>query len=62
MKETLRLRSALDNIKINVNNDQFYESLISLKTSIYNLGCGFSIGGFAPWNKLTLLQVRNYVN
>ena len=62
MKETLRLHSALDNIKINVNNDQFYESLISLKTSIYKLGCGFSIGGFAPWNKLTLLQVRNYVN
>ena len=62
MEETLRLHSALDNIKINVNNDQLYQSLISLKKSIYKLGCGFSIGGFAPWNKLTLLQVRNCVN
>ena len=60
MEEALKLHSALDNIKINVNNDQLYESLISLKTSIYKLGCGFSIGGFAPWNKLTLLNVRNY--
>ena len=60
MEETLKLHSALDNIKINVNNDQLYELLISLKTSIYKLGCGFSIGGFAPWNKLTLLHVRNY--
>ena len=60
MEETLKLHSALDNIKINVNNDQLYESLTSLKISIYKLGCRFSIGGFAPWNKLTLLNVRNY--
>ena len=60
MEETLKLHCVLDNIKINVNNDQLYQSLISLKISIYKLGCGFSIGDFASWNRLTLLNVRNH--
>ena len=59
IEETIKLLNDLDNLNINVKIDEFYHDLILLKTSIENLKCGFSIGGFASWNKLTLLQVRN---
>ena len=56
-EETIKLLSHLDNININANDDQFCKALILLRTSINKTKCGFTIGGFAPWNKLTLLQV-----
>lgn len=59
LEETSKLICVLDNFTINVNNTQLYQSLISLRTSINKMKCGFTIGGFAPWSKLTLLQVKN---
>lgn len=61
MEETSKLFCDLDNININLNNNELYRSFIFLKTSINKIKCGFSIGGFASWNKLTLLQVRNLI-
>lgn len=57
LEETQNLLCDLDNIDIDVNDEQLYKSLILFKKSIRNVKCGFSIGGFAPWNKLTLLKV-----
>ena len=57
--ETLKLLSDLDNININVNDDQLFKTLIKFKTSVQRTKCGFTIGGFAPFNELTLLQVNN---
>ena len=58
LEEALKLICVLDNIRINVNNDKLYKSLILSKRLIHEIKCGFTIGGFAPWNKLTLLQVN----
>ena len=59
MEETYKLLNDLDNIKIIINNNQIYHGLISLKTTIHKIKCGFNIGGFAKWNKLALLQVKS---
>ena len=56
-EESIKLLNDLDNININVNDDQLLKSLILLKTSINKTKTVFTIGGFPPWNKLTLLQV-----
>ena len=56
-EESIKLLNDLDNIDINVNDDQLLKSLILLKTSINKTKTGFTIGGFAPWNNMTLLQV-----
>ena len=56
-EETEKLIFDLDNLNINVNHIKLFESFISLKTQLRNIKCGFTIGSFAPWNKLTLLQV-----
>ena len=56
--QTLKLLNDLDNININVNDDQLFKTLINFKTSIQRTKCGFTIGGFAPLNNLTLLQVN----
>ena len=56
-KETQKLFNHLDNININVNDDQLFKALILFRISIDKAECRFTIGGFAPWNKLTLLQV-----
>lgn len=61
-QETIKLLSDLDNININVNDDQLFNALILLKTSVTKTKCGFTIGGFVPWNKLTLLQVIKFKN
>lgn len=58
--ETQKLLFVLDDLNINVKDDQLYKTLISCKTSIQNLKCGLTIGGFAPWNRLTLLQVQKF--
>ena len=58
IEETQKLLIDLDDLDINVNNDQIYKALISLKTSIQKFKCGLTIGGYAPWNRLTLLQVK----
>ena len=58
-EETIGFISDLDNINVNVNDDQLFKALILLRTSISRTKRGFTIGGFAPWNKLTLLQVTS---
>lgn len=58
IEEIRNLKCDLDNININVNDHQLYKSLIAFKMSIRNIKSGFTIGGFAPFNKLTLLQVN----
>lgn len=58
IEEVQHLKCDLDNIHINVNDHQIYESFIAFKMSIRNIKSGFTIGGFAPFNKLTLLQVN----
>lgn len=62
LEETSKLIYVLDNIQININNTQLYESLISLKTSINRIKCGFTIGGLTQWSKLTLLKVKKLNN
>ena len=56
--QSLKLLNYLDNLNINVKNDQLFKALIKFKTSVQKIKCGFTIGGFAPWNNLTLLQVK----
>lgn len=56
-EQTIGFLSDLDNININVNDDQLFKALILLRTSISTNKRGFTIGGFAQWNNLTLLQV-----
>ena len=56
MEETVKLLNDLDNLIINVNNDKLYHAIITFKTSINKLKCGFTIGGFASWNMLTMLH------
>ena len=56
-KETQNLLNDLDNLKINVYDDSVFKALILLRMSVNKAKCGFTIGGFAPWNNLTLLQV-----
>ena len=58
-KETEKLLNHLDNLNININDDQLFKAFILLKTSVDKVKCGFTIGGFAPWNMLTLLQVTS---
>ena len=58
MEETRYFKCDLDNININVDDDQIYKSLNAFKISIRNIKSGFTIGGFAPFNKSTLLQVN----
>ena len=60
-EETLKLLNDLDNLNINVNDDQLFKALILFKTSVTKSKCGFTIGRFAQWNNLTLLQVINQV-
>ena len=57
-EETSKLLNDLDNLNINVNDDLVVRALILFRTTINKNKCGFTIGGFAPWNKLTLLQVN----
>ena len=57
-EETTKLLNDLDNLNINVNDDLIVRSLILFRTTINKNKCGFTIGGFAPWNNLTLLQVK----
>ena len=59
-KETQKLLNHLDNLNININDDQLFKALILFKISIDKAKCEFTIGGFAPWNKLTSLQVNSY--
>ena len=59
--ETLKLLNDLDNLNINVNDDQLFKALILFRTSVTKCKCGFTIGRFAPWNNLTLLQVINQI-
>ena len=56
-KETTKLLNDLDNLNINVNDNLIVRALILFRTSINKNQCGFTIGGFTPWNNLTLLQV-----
>ena len=58
-KETEKLLNHLDNLNININDDQLFKAFILLRTSVDKVKCGFTIGGFAPWNMLTLLQVTS---
>ena len=58
-EQSIKLLNTLDNININVNDDQLLKALILLKTSINKTKMGFTIGSFAPWNKLTQLQVKS---
>ena len=55
--ESSKLLNYLDNLNINVNDDKLFKTLIEFKTSVQKTKCGFTIGGFAPWNSLTLLKV-----
>ena len=57
----MKLLGDLDNINIDVLDDQLFKTLIQFKISVVKTKCGFTIAGFAPWNKLTILQV-NYVD
>ena len=57
-KETQKLLNHLDNLNININDDTLFKALILFRTSIDKAKYGFTIGGFAPWNDLTLLQVK----
>lgn len=57
--ETKKLQSDLDNLNIDVGDYQLYKASMSFKKSICNNKCGFTIGGFAPLNRLTLLQVKS---
>ena len=60
-EETTKLLNDLDNLNINVNDDLIVRALILFKTTINKNKCGFTIGGFASWNNLTLLQVICYI-
>ena len=55
------LLNYLDNLNINVNNDKLLKALISFKASAQKTKCGFTIGGFAPWNNFSLLQVKKLI-
>ena len=59
-KETQKLSNHLDNLNININDDTLFKALILFRTSVDKVKCQFTIGGFAPWNMLTLLQVNSY--
>ena len=61
-EETMKLLNDLDNLNINVNDNLLVRALILFRTTINKNKCGFTIGGFAPWNKLTLLQVTCYLD
>ena len=52
----LKIILDLDNLNINLNHIKLFESFISMKTQLRNIKCGFAIGIFATWNKITLLQ------
>ena len=60
-EETQKLLSDLDNLNISINDDQLLKALIKLRMSVHKVKCGFTIGGFAPWNKLILLQVTSFL-
>ena len=60
-EETLKLLGDLDYINIDVLDDQLFKTLIQFKTSVVEAKCGFTIAGFAPWNKFTLLQVKKLI-
>ena len=58
--ETEKLLNHLDNLSINISDSQIFKALILFRTSVEKAKCGFTVGGFAPWNMLTLLQVTCY--
>ena len=58
-EETQKLLSDLDNFNISTNDERLFKALILLRKSVHKVKCGFTIGGFAPWNKLSLLQVTS---
>ena len=61
-EETQNLLNDLDNLNINVYDNSLFKALILLRMSVNKTKCGFTIGGFAPWNKFTLLQVISCKN
>ena len=60
--ESDKIMATLDNINAHDINDYQYRELLLFKSISRESNFGFSIGGFAPLRKTTLIQVFYHAN